>query len=201
MLALIDEARHFPEAVVEHRQELRRLAVDQRPQALFISCADSRVQPLSITGARPGQVLELRTAGNIVPAHRPDAVCAVGATLEYALEELTVPEIVVWGHSHCGTVRGLIYQDTVRMMPMVKRWLDQAADETPLPRLPVPPGTSALSARAQQHLLLQLGHLRTYPVVARRLASGAVGLHAWFYRVETGETLAWQSDSGTFRPL
>ncbi|MFF3071566.1 carbonic anhydrase [Kitasatospora sp. NPDC057936] len=181
------------------RQELARLSFGQRPQALFISCSDSRVQPSSMTGAEPGQVLELRMAGNVIPAYRPDAVCGVGATLEYALEELNTPDIIVCGHSHCDALRGLVHRRTTT--PLMEGWLTRTAETASVPMLTVMPGPSVLSARAQQHVLVQLAHLRTYPVVARHLVSGRVGLHAWFYRVESGEVLSWRPGPGAFRPL
>ncbi|WP_031068012.1 carbonic anhydrase, partial [Streptomyces ochraceiscleroticus] len=99
MQSLIENARAFPSSVAERRDDLAALADGQRPQALFIACSDSRVVPSLITGARPGEILELRTAGNIVPRHRSEADCGVGATLEFAVIALQVPNIVVCGHS------------------------------------------------------------------------------------------------------
>lgn len=67
MQPLIDHARSFREQSTARPEEFARLAHGQAPQVLFITCSDSRVVPALITGARPGELFELRTAGNIVP--------------------------------------------------------------------------------------------------------------------------------------
>ncbi|MFE1884383.1 carbonic anhydrase [Streptomyces diastatochromogenes] len=202
MQSLIDHARTFPAKIADQQEEFERLARGQKPQALFISCSDSRVIPSMFTGARPGDIFELRTAGNIVPRYRPQAACGVAGSLEFALQALQVPDIVVCGHSHCGAVQGLMREQNVRTMPLLRRWLSWAeyrADGNE------PWQTQGLgedpTAVAQQHVLTQLEHLRSYPYVARRITSGRLRLHAWFYTVETGEVLACAPGSRTFKPL
>ncbi|MFB6978859.1 carbonic anhydrase [Streptomyces scopuliridis] len=204
MRSLIDHARTFPATVAEQQQEFAELARGQRPQALFIACSDSRVMPTMFTGARPGDIFELRTAGNIVPRYRPQAACGVAGTLEYAVTALRVPDIIVCGHSHCGAVQGLMREQTVRTMPLVRRWLGWAghrpeavAEEPWQTRLIGEDPTEV----TQRHLLTQVEHLRSYPCVARRVATGRLRLHAWFYTVETGEVLVGTPGGRAFQPL
>jgi carbonic anhydrase len=102
---LIEAARTFGDRISTQRREFAELASGQRPTTLFISCSDSRVVPVLITDARPGELFELRTAGAIVPAYSAESPCGVSATIEFALEEIGVRHIVVCGHSHCGAVR------------------------------------------------------------------------------------------------
>lgn len=202
MQTLIEHARTFPARISPRREHFERLALGQRPQALFIACSDSRVVPSQITGAQPGDIFELRTAGHIVPRHRDEAACGISATLEYAIQVLDVPDIVVFGHSHCGAVEGMLRPATTRGLPQVRRWLGQA---NPLPKMhphdPAPPGAEDVRTAAQRHLVNQLGNLRTHPCVSRRLAAGDLRLHAWFYTVDTGEVLTWRHDVRAFRPL
>lgn len=73
MQPLIDHARSFRKQSAERPEEFARLAEGQSPQVLFITCSDSRVVPALITGARPGELFELRTAGNIVPPTPPSS--------------------------------------------------------------------------------------------------------------------------------
>jgi carbonic anhydrase len=202
MHTLIEHARTFPGKISDQQEEFARLARGQQPQALFISCSDSRVTPSLFTGARPGDLFEVRTAGNIIPLYRAQAACAVAGSLEFAVQHLQVPDIVVCGHSHCGAVQGLMREQNVRNMPLVRRWLTWAGyraggDE--------PWQTQGLSEDptpvTQQHVLTQLEHLRSYPFIARRLASGRLRLHAWYYTVETGEVLACTPGSRTFTSL
>ncbi len=86
MQPLIDNARTFG----QRPEEFARLAEGQSPQVLFITCSDSRVVPALITGARPGELFELRTAGNIVPPYASEHPTSEAATIEYAVEVLGV---------------------------------------------------------------------------------------------------------------
>jgi carbonic anhydrase len=207
MQMLIDHARNFPTKIAGQRQDFADLARGQQPLALFISCSDSRVMPSLITGSRPGELFELRTAGNIVPRYRSQAECGVAASIEFAVKALEVPDIVVCGHSHCGAVKGLMHSPSVAALPLVRSWLTWAGHHR-RPTGPEQAGSGQTSAPdedtvhvTQRHLVTQLDHLRTYPDIAQRLAAGRLRLHGWYYTVETGEVLAKAAGSQEFRPL
>ncbi|WP_019633005.1 carbonic anhydrase [Actinomadura atramentaria] len=200
MQTFIDHARSFREHAARNGAEFDRLAAGQSPQALFIACSDSRVVPSLFTGARPGELFELRTAGNIVPRHRLGHPTGEAATIEFALEVLGVADIVVCGHSHCGAVGAMTRGDDLTGVPAVRSWLAGARAGGPAP--PGPGDTAPdYAAAAQRHVLHQLDRLRTYPNVARRLRAGALGLHAWYYEVHTGTVLAHRADADAFLPL
>ncbi|GAA1550598.1 MULTISPECIES: carbonic anhydrase [Streptomyces] len=196
MQHLIEHARAFPEISVQP-EELSRLASGQSPHALFITCSDSRVVPALITGARPGELFELRTAGNIVPRYDQPHPAGESATIEYAIEVLEVSDIIVCGHSHCGAVGAMARGDDLTAVPAVREWLEQA---TPLP---AGAGTAPpdLSRPVQAHVLDQLDRLRAYPSAAARLAGGRLRLHGWFYEVHTGSVLAHRPDADAFLAL
>ena len=73
------------------------LARGQKPWAAVLGCADSRVPPEWLFDLGPGQLFDVRSAGNTPFA-------AGVASLEYAVAELSVPLILVLGHSGCGAV-------------------------------------------------------------------------------------------------
>ncbi|MEV7728750.1 carbonic anhydrase [Streptomyces sp. NPDC087917] len=180
----------------EERESYRRLADGQSPLALFITCSDSRVVPSLITGARPGELFELRTAGNAVPAYTEGATSAEAATIEYAMSVLRVADIVVCGHSHCGAVGAKARREELTGVPAMRDWLDQQlSDELPAHDEP------SVSAAVQHHVREQLSRLREYPCVRDRVARGEVGLHGWFYEVHTGLVASYQPTSGLFLPL
>jgi carbonic anhydrase len=194
MKSLIDHARSFSVQVAERSEEFRELAAGQTPQALFISCSDSRVIPSLITGARPGELFELRTAGNIVPRYDEQRPSGETATIEYALRVLDIHDIVVCGHSHCGAVGALVRGDDLSALPAVRGWL----------RLGVPslPSTQGLAHAVRHHAAAQLDTLRGYPSVRERIAEGTLALHAWYYEVDTGAISAHRPDlGGEFTPL
>ncbi|MBO8195288.1 carbonic anhydrase [Streptomyces oryzae] len=207
MRSLIPHARAFSARIndrTDERESYGRLAQGQSPEALFITCSDSRVQPAVFTGARPGQLFELRTAGNAVPPYSATGGQPSGeaATIEYAVRVLEVPEIVVCGHSHCGAVGARVREEDLAAVPAVHSWLT-----TQLP----PPGELApddadrerpdVSAAVQRHVRAQLARLRDYPCVAEREASGQLALRGWFYTIDTGLVLELDARCDAFLPL
>ncbi|MFE7836374.1 carbonic anhydrase [Streptomyces sp. NPDC057474] len=218
MKALLDRARSFKRRVDFESDEYRKLAVGQFPEALFITCSDSRVIPALITGARPGEIFELRNAGNIVPPHDAyGAASGEAATIEYALEVLGVQDIVVCGHSHCGAMGALKYGADLSGLPRVDAWLDYARPALE-PVLgdngggtDVDSGTDgggagrdatsssedpALREVVQLNIRNQLAVLGDYPVARRQLDAGRLRLHGWYYEIDTGKVHELDADGG-----
>ncbi|MBK3570235.1 MULTISPECIES: carbonic anhydrase [unclassified Streptomyces] len=192
MQPLIDNARTFG----QRPEEFAKLAEGQSPQVLFITCSDSRVVPALITGARPGQLFELRTAGNIVPPYASEHPTSEACTIEYAVEVLGVSDIVVCGHSHCGAVGALVRGDDLTAVPAVRDWLTRA---TPKPQGAVE--DPAVSEGVQSHVLTQLLRLRSYPYIEKKLKDRQLALHAWFYEVHTGAVQVHDPATDTFKAL
>jgi carbonic anhydrase len=193
MQPLIDNARTFG-----HRtEELAPLAEGQSPTALFITCSDARVVPALITGARPGELFELRTAGSIVPPYASDRPTGEAATIEYAVEVLGVRDVVVCGHSHCGAVGALVRGDDLSGVPAVRDWLAHAAPDG----VPGRPEDPAVADAVRAHVLAQLLRLRSYPCVDRRLTEGRLRLRGWYYEVHTGAVREYRTRTDSFETL
>ncbi|MFV2120164.1 carbonic anhydrase [Streptomyces sp. Act-28] len=193
MQPLIDNARTFG----QRPEEFAKLAEGQWPEVLFITCSDSRVVPALITGARPGQLFELRTAGNIVPPYTTGRPTGEAATIEYAVEVLGVRDIVVCGHSHCGAVGALVRGDDLSAVPAVREWLAHAAPEPAQGAA----GDPAVAEAVQHHVLAQLLRLRSYPCVAQRLEDGRLTLRGWYYEVHTGAVREHRTGTDSFESL
>lgn len=198
MQSLIDYARSFRHQAAARPEEFARLSEGQAPQALFITCSDSRVIPSLITGARPGELFELRTASNIVPPYDSRRPTGEAATIEYAVEVLGVTDVVICGHSHCGAVGALVRGEDLTAVPAVRDWLAHAA---PQPEGAEAQNDPAIADGVQSHVLAQILRLRSYPCVTRRLDAGQLRLHAWFYEIHTGTVLAHQPHVDTFVAL
>ncbi|MEV1176543.1 carbonic anhydrase [Nonomuraea sp. NPDC049784] len=190
MDSLINYARTLP------RQRPRPAAQVEphRPEAMFIACSDARVSPALLTGARPGQILELRTVGNVVPPYRPGRCCSEAATLSYALEVLAVTDIVVCGHSHCAAV-GIMRRGGLTTSTFDTWWWLTRTKGRARPA-PAPATPSEVS-----HLHAQLDKLRSYPAIKRRLAQGRLRLHGWYYDLSTGGVSTLDPDDNSLGPL
>ncbi|MEV5241365.1 carbonic anhydrase [Streptomyces cinnamoneus] len=203
MKSLIDNARSFASHVAENAESFRALEAGQSPEALFISCSDSRVVPSLITGARPGELFELRTAGNIVPEYHHDHPAGETATIEYAVRVLGVRDIIVCGHSHCGAVTAIVQDDDLSSAPAVRGWLERAVPRAVrAPRSQLAAVSADMADAVQHHAVAQLERLRAYPCVRERMAEGLLSLHAWYYEVHTGAVRAHRPGGGrSFGPL
>ncbi len=73
----------------------------QHPIVAILSCSDSRVAPELVFDQGPGDVFVVRVAGNFV---NDDGL----ASLEYAVEILNVPLILVLGHTNCGAISAAV---------------------------------------------------------------------------------------------
>src|SRR5512140_3266953 len=105
--------RVFP----KKRRIYESLAETQVPLALFLACGDSRIDPLTLTSTEPGQVFVERTPGNIVPTYDDSASVGVSASIEYALSELKVRDVIVCGHSACGAMKALLHPEELAHLP------------------------------------------------------------------------------------
>lgn len=97
--------RRFMENKLTHPNEApayrRSLTAGQHPFAAILGCADSRVPPEIIFDQGLGDLFVVRVAGNI-------ADNASLGSLEYSVQQLGVPLIVVLGHSNCGAVKAAL---------------------------------------------------------------------------------------------
>jgi carbonic anhydrase len=203
MERLIEGVTKFQRDVFPQKQSLfQELAGGQHPEALFITCADSRIVPSLITQCDPGDLFICRNAGNMVPPYG-ELRGGVSATIEYAVCALNVQHIIVCGHSDCGAMKGILHPEAVEQMPTVKTWLShgEVARHIVKENYPDLSEADALRVVTEENVVAQIAHLRTHPSVAARLARGTISVHGWVYDFRTGHVGAWDPESGRFVPL
>ncbi|MFF3695422.1 SulP family inorganic anion transporter [Streptomyces sp. NPDC002221] len=184
------------------RDELARLAREgQRPQQLFITCADSRLVTSMITASGPGDLFTVRNIGNLVPPPgaegAPGADDSVAAAIEYAVDILQVQSITVCGHSGCGAMQALLNGRPDAPMTPLRRWLRHgrpSLERMASRRYAWARIAGRLPADAVEQLCLtnvvqQLDHLRQHESVARALAAGTLALNGMYFHV--GEAQAY----------
>ncbi|GIE32886.1 carbonic anhydrase [Actinoplanes italicus] len=154
------------------RPQLADLARDgQRPQQLFITCADSRVVPNLITGSGPGDLFCVRNIGNLVPPH-DSGDTSVGAAVEYAVDILGVTTITVCGHSGCGAVRALM-TDAASRGSALGDWLALSGVRFT--------DRSDEERCCTDNVVQQLANLRTYPAVRAAEAAGGLRVTGMYF--------------------
>ena len=103
--AMVDGNQRFvsgdlahPRQDIDHRE---KLAEKQRPFAALFGCADSRLSAEIIFDVGLGDLFVVRNAGQVIAE-------TILGSLEYAVEVLGVPVILVLGHDECGAIRATI---------------------------------------------------------------------------------------------
>ncbi len=99
--------RFLAETFPAKRSQFHLLAEGQRPECLFVTCADSRVVPDLILQTQPGEMFICRNAGNVIP-RAGEPAGGVSATIEYGVQVLGVRHLIVCGHSDCGVISALM---------------------------------------------------------------------------------------------
>jgi carbonic anhydrase len=184
----------FQKTIYPRNRELfENLARGQHPEALFITCADSRIDPCLLTQTKPGELFICRVIGNVVPPY-PDAVGGVSATIEYAVGALRVPDVIVCGHTDCGVMRGALNPEALGTFPNVTAWLRYANVE----QRETDPSAELLLALTERNVVAQLQNLRSHPAVAARLLQGDLALHGWLYHINSGAVAAYNTETGRF---
>lgn len=93
--------QHRPQYPDQSALRLKEVAQAQQPFATILSCADSRVPPEILFDQGIGDIFDVRIAGNI-------ATSAAIGSIEYAVEMLGSPLLMVLGHERCGAVTAAI---------------------------------------------------------------------------------------------
>jgi carbonic anhydrase len=180
----------------KHQDLFEKLALGQRPEALFITCADSRIDPCLLTQTKPGELFICRVIGNIVPPY-PDAIGGVSATIEYAVGVLRVPAVIVCGHTDCGVMKGALNPEALEAYQNVTAWLRYADVEHRDPN----PDAEFLLRLTEHNVAAQLKNLRSHPTVAARIEDGDLALHGWIYHIGSGNVTTYDEKSNRFVAL
>ena len=186
----------------EKKETFKKLVTGQNPEVLFITCADSRIDPNLVTQTDPGELFICRNAGNIVPPHS-NQTGGMTASIEFAVAALGVSHIVVCGHTDCGAMKGALNPEKLDSLPHVKEWLGhcRCATEVVKEKHGGELNADSLAEVTKENVLQQMQHLKTHPAVAAKLATKAVQLHGWVYDIETGMVHCYDPETDSFKEM
>ncbi|MBA2117704.1 carbonic anhydrase [Bremerella alba] len=183
------------ETFPQKQSRFQELASGQSPEALFITCSDSRVNPELFTNSEPGEIFVIRNAGNIV-GRKGEADLGMAATIEYAIQVLKIPQIIICGHAKCGAMQGLMNPEAVTSLPEVSKWVALSKDA--LNEEPSDPNADRLTQIIEANIRLQLRNLMTFPEVADAVEANKLRLHGWLYDFETGKVNVLAPETNQF---
>lgn len=207
---LIDGYRRFRTG--SYQAQRRRYDVlalkGQHPQTMVIACCDSRVDPSIVFDAAPGEMFVLRHIAALVPpCERDGKHHSASAAIEYAVTQLGIPNIVVFGHGRCGGIEaslsGCFDQAPECEGGFIQHWMEiitPARDE--VRRLAAAhPDIDARRALELASIRVSLANLRSFRFVADRERAGKLQLHGAYFDIADGELRLLDDSSGRFEPV
>jgi carbonic anhydrase len=185
---LLDGNRRFvAETFEKEREFFVSLAKSQKPTVLWIGCSDSRISVTTITSTKVGEIFVHRNIANIVATNDWN----LSAVLEFTINRLKIPDIVICGHYGCGGIAALDGDDgDDKYIPI---WLinsyaarERVDEKIRALRIDLPP-EKRMNLIVEENVRLQLEHLNEYPFVKRAQQEKKLKLHGWVYDMETGQ--------------
>jgi carbonic anhydrase len=161
----------------------QRLCAIQKPKYLWIGCADSRVPANEIVGLIPGELFVHRNIGNII--RQDDQNCL--SVLQYAVDLLQVPHIIVTGHYGCGGVQAAFGPPTTNPL---EGWIDpiRSLRQTHVQELALLDDDSMRWKRlCELNVIDQIRILRSLPTIVQAWERGQpLAVHGWVYDLHDG---------------
>ncbi len=203
---LIEGYKQFKPKYFEQSQYFRRLVNEgQRPKVLMIACCDSRVDPAIIVDAEPGELFVVRNVANLVPPFNSDPRHhGTSAALEFAVKNLGVQHIILFGHKYCGGIRALMEAECdSHPTDFIKAWMNiaDAAKQRVLQRYPHADIDEQAHHCEKESLLISLVNLQTFPWIKEQLDAKKLFLHAWYFDLDSGMVESYHESQQAFVPL
>lgn len=159
------------------------MARDQNPEFLWIGCSDSRVPESEITNSTPGQIFVHRNIANLV-VHTDTNFLSV---LNYAVDALKVPHIIVCGHYGCGGVRAAM---THTSLGLIDNWIRNIKDTYFVHRDTInllKTDADRVNRLVEYNVMEQVKNLAHTSIIQKAWHSrNAPHIHGWVYDLGTG---------------
>lgn len=179
----------------EKRDLFAKLALGQKPDALFIACSDSRVVPNLFASTDPGDLFVLRNIGNLIPpASSILQDNSAQAALEFAIFSLNISDIVICGHSECGAMQALLSGVDKSCCPHLASWLTYGKEslKNEEKNLIINPNLSEHNKISQINVLQQMHHIESYPFIQEKLNQGKLRLHGWWFDIAKADVYCYE---------
>lgn len=167
------------------RQDRARRALTaaqgQHPLAAILSCSDSRVPPEIIFDQGIGDLFVVRVAGNVA------ATDEIGS-IEYAVDHLATPLVVVLGHAQCGAVTAVV--DDTKLPPNIANLVEPIKPAVDKARQANPQATkdellkAAITGNVWQAME---DMLRLSPIIREKVKDGQAQVVGALYDLDSGQ--------------
>jgi len=160
------------------------LATGQKPEILWIGCADSRVPETTICDCKPGDIFVHRNIANILKADDTSAA----SVIEYGVSFVKVQQVIVCGHTSCGGANAALGDadlgETLNTWLVPLREL-RRKNKAELEKLPTD-GAKA-NRLAELNVQQSIEVLKQHPAVSKAIRERGLTVHGVIYDIAVGE--------------
>jgi carbonic anhydrase len=173
----------------------------QKPEYLIIACSDSRSDPATIFGGRPGEFFMVRNIAALVPPYdATNGVFGTRAAIAYAVLALGVRNIVVMGHAQCGGVAAAINPEAAHGIPFVNEWVELAKPAVDHGHVHGH-GQDKNEDVERETVKLSVERLLQYPFIAERVKEKKLVVDGTRFNIATGKLELLDQHSGAFQEI
>jgi len=158
----------------------RRIEVAQRQQpfATVFSCVDSRVPPELVFDQGLGDLFVIRTAGQVLDK-------AVLGSLEFGVQALHIPLLIVLGHQRCGAIRAAI--DVLGRRGVAEAEIEYLVEAlAPSVERGKLAGGDVLDQAVRAQIESMVVRLKRSPILAAAVEAGTLKIVGAYYNLDTG---------------
>lgn len=162
-----------------------KLTKGQYPSFLFIGCSDSRVTAEAMMGVGPGEVFSHRNISNMAPNNDLNVL----SVINYAVEHLKVPHIIVCGHYGCGGIKAAMQP---KDLGLLNPWLRNIRDVYRLHQEElnaIECDTKRYDRLVELNVYEQCINVIKTKDVQMALADKKVRVHGWVFDMKTGKII------------
>lgn len=180
LATLLEGNKRFISGDLEHPnhslESLKAVAFTQEPLATVLTCSDSRVPPVDIFDQGIGDIFVIRVAGNVFNDH-------VIGSIEYAVEILHTPLVMVMGHSRCGAITAVASEQRLNghmatFTPPIQTAIKKAHGQK---------GNLIDNTAKSLALMLAEQIAHSEPILAHHVTTGKIKIIPTYFDLSTGE--------------
>ncbi len=174
------------------------------PQA---GSSDIRIAPADIFATNPGELYIVSNVGGLVPKYDANGIHGILSAIEYAVKDLEVQNIIVLGHAKCDSVKMMMSDkfsaSSNGLSESMKTWLSIAADARNAVKTQLQDKSEDEQQTACEHesIIVSLRNLVGYPYILERIKAKKLNIFGWYFNVEAGDIMAFNSDTGFFEEI
>ncbi len=161
-------------------QKRAELSKGQKPFAVILTCSDSRVPPELIFDQGLGDIFVIRTAGNIV-----DQISL--GSIEYGVEHLNAPLLLVLGHEHCGAVQATV--DGGEAPGNIKALINKIKPSVEKAKAGGACGNTLYEQAEDENIFATIVDIEKSTIVEHLVAGGKLKVIGAKYKLTTGEVV------------